>query len=564
MDDDKRPPAPAVAGNNVGPESLSNGTEDMRAELELSPAAAVDPKGSSGSTKLEESSPKALSRGLDGETSPRRTFAERLRSFFFSLRGITTVLYSLSFFVLGLCLSTLGPALLSLSYQLNDTLQQAALAFTIRSVGYALGSLISGPLFDRFPGHPFLGLSLVVAGIGTCLIPSARTSAALFAITAFQGLAMGATDTGANLLIIFLWGSEVGPWMQLLHFSFAIGAALGPLFLRAFYKPIPGNTVTGDYSGAFYCIGALTLLVGGALAFVKSPRSRTDTKIGTLDSAVEEIVVDTTKEKEPSAVESVALRSAAPTPTTAVPTPASATLDQDGFAQYHKQRDRIIWVEVFMMFWLLFLYVGAETGYGGYVTSYAVLALSTTEATGQLLASVFWWAITAGRFSSIFISMRITPRLFLTSSMALSFVFTVMLAVGVGVFKSLETLWAGTVLFGLAMACIFPTSIELAETYWPVKGIHTMVFVVGGAVGEIVLPLVISRFLGDPYAEPGSDDHSKNVPDVLLWTCLAACGINLSILAIVLVLGEGMKRKECDFRALLSTTAERRAAEAAI
>lgn len=490
----------------------------------------------------------------------------RLRNFFTSRNGITTILYSFSFFALGCCLSALGPALLSLSYQIEAPLKETSFAFTVRSVGYAFGSLLTGPLFDRFPGHITLGASLVAAGVGTVLVPSAHNVGSLCAITAFQGFGMGATDTGANVMIVWIWEDKVGPYMQSLHFAFAIGAALGPLFLRAFYKPIPGNDVTGNYSSAFYFIGALNIVVGASLWLVKSPKPRLGTAVGTLESAVGEIAaaevtgVDTKEQKTLPAEERVEVIDLGPIPKTPVSASAGPlkppALDQAAYDAYHKRRSRVIILQTAIVFFLLFLYVGAETGYGGFVTSYAVLALALPEATGQLLASVFWWSITVGRFSAIFISIVMAADRFLSLSMIGSFVFILMLSIGTGIYKSLGVLWAGTVLFGLFMASVFPTAIALAETYWPLRGVHTMMFVVGGAVGEVVIPLIISRFLGDPYADPSTQTGSQ--PDVLMWANLAACGLNLFVLGAFLYFGQGMKRDEKLFREKLEGMAAQR------
>ena len=39
------------------------------------------------------------------------------------------------------------------------------------------------------------------------------------------------TGTG-NVLLIYLWGSDVGPWMQFMHFCFGVGAFVAPLLMR--------------------------------------------------------------------------------------------------------------------------------------------------------------------------------------------------------------------------------------------------------------------------------------------------------------------------------------------
>lgn len=443
----------------------------------------------------------------------------------------STLLYSLSFFVLGLCLSTLGPALLSLSTQISEPLPRTSLAFTVRSVGYAAGSLLTGPLFGRFPGHLVLGISLVAAGGGTCAIPATRTLAALFCITVLQGIGMGAMDTGANAMIVWIWEDRVGPYMQSIHFMFAFGAALGPLLLRAFFKPIEGNTLTGDYSNAFYFIGALNIAIGLGLFLIRSPKPRQGLSPTTLEQAAEG--EDAEKDE---IVDAVPLEN-----TRTVDNPR--VFSQSAYAAHLRRRSRTISILTFLLFCLLFLYVGSETGYGGFITAYAVLALNMAEHDGQLLASIYWWAIAGGRFASIFVSMRFPPRQFLSASVGLSLAFIFALSIGTGIYQSVGVLWAFTVLFGLAMACIFPTAIALAETYWPIMSLHTMAFVVGGALGEVIIPLVISRFLGDPH----DDSHqSGNYPNATMWTNLAACAGMCVVLVAIIFLGERMKREEIE------------------
>ena len=107
------------------------------------------------------------------------------------------IAYYNAFAALGLILALLGPALISLAEQTGSSLRQTGYCFLVRSVGYATGSF-AGPLYDRIPGHFIMGAVLCIAGLTTALIPSVTTIAGLGAAVAFQGIAMGALDTGGN------------------------------------------------------------------------------------------------------------------------------------------------------------------------------------------------------------------------------------------------------------------------------------------------------------------------------------------------------------------------------
>lgn len=94
---------------------------------------------------------------------------------------------------------------------------------------------------------------------------------------------------------------------------------------------------------------------------------------------------------------------------------------------------------------------------GGFVTSYAVLQLGLPEATGQLIASAYWASIMAGRFAAIYVSTIVKPGPYL----AVSVVGSIAAALVLLLFApySEMVLWIGTLAFGTAMACIFPTAI---------------------------------------------------------------------------------------------------------
>ena len=47
-------------------------------------------------------------------------------------------------------------------------------------------------------------------------------------------MGMGVLDTGGNVMLIWLHGKKVGPYMQAMHFSFALGAFLSPIIIHSF------------------------------------------------------------------------------------------------------------------------------------------------------------------------------------------------------------------------------------------------------------------------------------------------------------------------------------------
>lgn len=99
-----------------------------------------------------------------------------------------------------------------------------ALIFTARSVGYLLGSLVGGFLFDHFDKQLLLMVTLIVAAMATSIIPWSLTLAVLTVLMSLQGMSMGVLDTGKTvfftlratvLLLIYQWKLGKFSWILL-------------------------------------------------------------------------------------------------------------------------------------------------------------------------------------------------------------------------------------------------------------------------------------------------------------------------------------------------------------
>lgn len=62
------------------------------------------------------------------------------------------------------------------------------------------------------------------------------------------GVGNGLLDTGASTLCLQLWGKESGPYMQALHFSFAVGGSIAPLLVQAFIVETSTTTLNNTIS----------------------------------------------------------------------------------------------------------------------------------------------------------------------------------------------------------------------------------------------------------------------------------------------------------------------------
>lgn len=88
-------------------------------------------------------------------------------------------------------------------------------------------AVLSGPLFDWvYRESIIIGVSVVLSGVCHIAIPFVHRIAPIVVLAALQGFSIGALDAGGSVCFIRLHGDKVGPWMQAMHFSYAIGTAV--------------------------------------------------------------------------------------------------------------------------------------------------------------------------------------------------------------------------------------------------------------------------------------------------------------------------------------------------
>jgi FHS family Na+ dependent glucose MFS transporter 1 len=345
-------------------------------------------------------------------------------------RLFKTIGYSLSFISLGLTTGITGPTLPDLANHTRVGLDEVSILLAAKSLGYLIGTLLGGGLFDRVPGHPVFVITLSTVAAGTILVPEIPVLWVLSGLGVIVSMGEGIVDVGGNTLLLWVHGRKVGPYMNALHFTFGLGAFISPIIVaRVLF-------LGSSFEWAYRVLPIFMLPAILWLLRVPSPRIRPKQKV-----------------------------------------------DQ-GAARNHLL---IVFITMF-----LFLYVGAEIGFGAWITSYARVSELTSDVNAAVLTSVFWGALTLGRLISIPLATRIRPRITLLinligclGSMGAIFLWP----------ESLPVVWVGTFTFGLFMASIFPTTLSLAERRMEVTGRITSVFIVGGGLGAMSLPWFIGQVL---------------------------------------------------------------------
>lgn len=139
-----------------------------------------------------------------------------------------------------------------------------------------------------------------------------------------------------------------------------------------------------------------------------------------------------------------------------------------------------------------FCYMGLEVTFGALVTTFAVDFNKWPKEQGAMAAAIFWGSLATGRGLSIFLARCCGPTIMLIFDLIFMVIGGLVLSIGVHFYDKL--LWLGTLILGLGMSSAFPAGISWAEKYFHLTGKSTAVFVVGSAVGQMVIPVVTGYF----------------------------------------------------------------------
>jgi len=349
-----------------------------------------------------------------------------------------TASYYLLFIYLGLGLGMIGPTLPTLATQTHTSVSDMGWLFLVGSLGYTLGTMISGPVFERLRAHWVMGLSQLAAAGLLILIPIVPRFELLIGILLLKGIADGLINTGSNTLLIWIHRDKVGPYLNALHFFFGLGAFLSPFLIAQ----VMG--IADGYRWAFWGVAAFSVLAGlRVLALSDDAGFR-------------------------------------PTQTPSQPEAQVAPA-------------RIHYPLVIAAGLFLFFYVGAELAFGGWIYTYAVTLNLASAAGAAYLNSGFWLSFTIGRLLSIPLAIRFQPpQVIWVASLSCLAALALLIA-----FPSSSTvLWIVVIMIGFFMAPMWATGFNLAGQSLNLTARLSSLVLLGDSFGGMILPWLVGQVLG--------------------------------------------------------------------
>ncbi|XP_078398732.1 sodium-dependent glucose transporter 1 isoform X1 [Cetorhinus maximus] len=387
-------------------------------------------------------------------------------------RCVDTFLLCGAFLGLGMCIAILGPTFKELATNVDKNISEISYIFVGRSLGYVGGSLVGGVLFDCMNPHLLIGISMLLTALGMYTIPWCTKAVLLTALMSLIGISMGFLDTGGNLLILLTWGKEVAPYMQALHFSFALGAFVAPILAKPLLGNLgktfneSGNSLLTNTKNQNKSAGLVAMLKTSVSDF--DPFTWTYFVIGSFVLLISVLFFIIYLKSSPSRNR------------------AGLSSQEAPFTRYHN-------AILFLLFFFFFWYVGAEVAYGSYIFTYAKDFVHFDDNQAAGLNSLFWGTFATGRGFAIFLATCLYPGTMILLSLIGCTISSLILAL---YNTNIISLWVGTGLYGVSMAATFPSGISWVKQYTNTTGKSAALFVFGAALGEMVVPALVGFLQG--------------------------------------------------------------------
>lgn len=401
----------------------------------------------------------------------------------------TTITLCFVFWSFGTCVAFLGPTLLDLGCKTGTVFSTMSWVFFSQTLFILLGSACAGFMLKRFSSEMMLLVGTSMMTLSMACIPLCNVLWALAFVLAVMGFFMGTIDTVANVAMICLYGKDVSPFLQSIHFFYGVGAFVSPMIAQPFLlnedcspfisnvtdnlfpeeenETLPAATLEEaqnmthiDY--AFF-IMALTMVPVVILAFTLVGRKHCLRLLGGAPPDREDKV--TKDYQDMGENENI-----------------SGKMTKNGCK---------VAVVTLLSALLMFLYDGLQAAYGGYIYSYAVKGPTKFHRSdAAYLNALFWGMFAMGRLLSIILATKLSPSFML---------FCNIMGCNIGLLLMLSlrynhiVLIVGTCMLGIFMSSVFPTTLSLTEQYIHVTPTTTSFLVFGAAVGEMSMPVIVGH-----------------------------------------------------------------------
>jgi fucose permease len=340
----------------------------------------------------------------------------------------------------GIVLTTLGAVLPSVIERFGIDKAQAGSLFLLMTFGILAGSLVFGPMVDRYgyKGMLLLGTALIAAGLeGIAFAPSMGL---LRAAIVFIGFGGGIVNGGTNALVADISAEEKGANLNLLGVFFGIGAVGVPFLLATFSGEFSHSTLISAV-GALVAIPFLLV----ALTPFPDPKQRQGFPLAAAGRIV---------------------------------------------------RDPLL----LLMGFMLFLESGMEITVGGWTSTFVNEELALDEHRALIVLSLYWLGMMLARLALGTVLRGVAPA----KAMYTCIVFGLVGAITLLTTTNPHVAAVSVFMLGIGFAATFPTVLGfVGERYAELSGTAFSIAIAMALCGGMLLPW-LAGVIGGAYGMRGS------------------------------------------------------------
>jgi len=402
-------------------------------------------------------------------------------------KEIMTFAMYLCFFVYGIGSSIFAPVMLDMSEILEAGMDDLSWALAAKIAGYALLALPFGWLFSRVNRQMGTVVCLVIVGLTSVPMPLVKSLPMFFLEMVVQGMASSGIDVALNAWILEVWQEKANPYMQGMHFSWAVGATVAPLLCQPFLsKPLNQSLMSGNEEldrlvphsesmiyisyliSCFLCLFAAGFLLVVNLVVPYQPRKR-----------------EKNEEHEENREEGIGK-------------------DLSDSIKPTKQYTDLKWL-IFLSNLLMVFYCSVENNIFSFFPDFAVYSkMRLSKSTAAFMTSVLSGSFALFRGISILTATKLSAERMLHMHFTLATLGSV-LVVMAGHFDCLPLTWVSVVVSGAGCSCMFPSIYSYVEERIVVtdllSGLYIFVsnltcIIITGVVGMLIKsnPMIFAYF----------------------------------------------------------------------
>ncbi|OXA61457.1 Sodium-dependent glucose transporter 1 [Folsomia candida] len=386
------------------------------------------------------------------------------------MKLVTSLVIWYGTFTVGVSISFLGAGLLEFSKKFETNVTTVSKVFSILPIAFLTGALLSGIIYRYLSRSVLSGVFLILMGIGIASYPLAPSLPVFFGIAVVAGFSAGGYDTAQIVWIIELWSGEAAPYIQVQHFSYALGTFVSPMIIRPYLaeeKVIMAgvtNSTTDEILEPvksqlwipFLIGGSCSIFGGVALLILTCLKNRGSTISGNQEDA------------QP------------PDPKT---------------GQRFSHKIKLIVLSSI----ILGAYCGMEVYTIQFIPTFMhFIPLKLAPSDGARILTGLTAAFMIGRGLGVFLVLRIRPEFIIVGNFVVILTGNVVLNVIGG--TSYEMLWGGAVLLGVGFSVVFPSFYGFLEKHLHVTNVVGAVITSSSGLIFGLYPAIIGTWIEqNPY-----------------------------------------------------------------